>query len=54
MDIHAGDVYNVKITGVGKTVDYDHDFFDLIMYLIESNPVTKINLDQSILNSDNS
>ncbi len=53
MDIHAGDVYNVKITGVGKTVDYDVSFFDPDHVSSESNPVTKINLDQSILNSDN-
>ena len=53
MDIHAGDVYNVKITGVGKTVDYDVSFFDPDNVSTESNPVTKINLDQSILNSDN-
>lgn len=53
MDIHAGDVYNVKITGVGKTVDYDVSFFDPDHVSSESNPVTKINLDQSILDSDN-
>lgn len=53
MDIHAGDVYNVKITGIEKTVDYDVSFFDPDHVSTEAHPVTKINLDQSILDSDN-
>ena len=46
ISIHAGDVYNVKITGIeGKTVDYDVHFFDC-------KGIVSVKMDQNELNAN--